>query len=230
MGAWQWQATQAANGSSEVAADPSRYTITFQSDGTLQIRADCNQVGGTYTVSGSSLTLTIGPSTLAACPPDSQADQFLASLNQVASATLNRPTLELGLSSGGRMLLTPLPQAELVGPAWQLTAYNNGRGGLQSVEAGTQPTAAFGPDGVVTGSGGCNTFSAPFQSSGSSLTIGPVASTRMACEPSIMDQEAAYFAALERTSNYRFESGAWYWPTVAVRGRQTTPAEADGDL
>ena len=72
---------------------------------------------------------------------------------------------------------------------------------------GTQPTAEFAANGSVSGSGGCNTFSGPFQTSGSSLTIGPLAATLMACEQSIMDQEAAYFAALERTTEYRFESG-----------------------
>jgi heat shock protein HslJ len=105
------------------------------------------------------------------------------------------------------MVLTPSTAAQLVGPVWQLTAYNNGRGGLQSVLAGTQPSAVFESSGVVTGSGGCNTYSAPYQSTPTSLNIGPVAATRMACEQAIMDQETAYFAALERTSTYRFESG-----------------------
>ena len=105
------------------------------------------------------------------------------------------------------MVFAPATQPELVGPVWQLTAYNNGRGGLQSVLAGTQPTAEFQAAGTVTGSGGCNTYSASYQTTSTSLSIGPVAATRMACEQPIMDQEAAYFAALERTSMYRFESG-----------------------
>jgi heat shock protein HslJ len=204
---WQWQSTQPASGAAIVASDPTRYTITFQPDGAVQLKADCNQVGGTYTTSGSSLTIMLGPSTLVACPPDSQADQFLDGINQVTSYTVTGGNLELGLSSGGRMMLTPSTPLQLVGPVWQLTAYNNGRGGLQSVLAGTQPTAVFESSGMVTGSGGCNTYSAPYTSTPDSLSIGPLAATRMACDQSIMDQEKAYFAALERTTGYRFESG-----------------------
>jgi heat shock protein HslJ len=205
---WQWQSTQPASGAAIVAADPTRYTITFQPDGAVQVKADCNQVGGTYTSSGSSLKITLGPSTLVACPPDSQADQFLDGLNQATTYTIVSSNLELGLSGGGRMMLTAAAPLQLVGPVWQLTAYNNGRGGLQSVLAGTQPTAVFESSGVVTGTAGCNTYSAPYTTSTpDSLTFGPIASTRMACAQPIMDQETAYFAALERTTNYRFESG-----------------------
>jgi heat shock protein HslJ len=207
IGTWQWQATQASNGSSTVVADPTRYTINFQADNSLQIRADCNQVGGTYSASGSSLMLQLGPSTLAACPPDSQADQFLAGLGQVTNYTVTSNNLELGLQGGGDMHFSAMPAPSLVGPNWQLLAYNNGRNAVQSVMIGTQPTAMFGTDGQVTGSGGCNTFSGPYQSTASTLSIGPLSSTRTACEQPVMDQETAYLAALERSATYRFENG-----------------------
>jgi heat shock protein HslJ len=207
IGTWQWQSTQPSVGGSTTVADPTRYTINFQADGSLQIRADCNQVGGTYTVSGSSLTLHLGPSTLVACPPDSQVDQFLAGLGQVTSFSVTGNNLELGLQGGGRMQFTTLPAPSLVGPNWQLLAYNNGRNAVQSVMIGTQPTAMFGADGQVSGSGGCNTFAGPYQSTATTLSIGPLISTRMACEQPVMDQETAYLAALERSTTYRFENG-----------------------
>jgi heat shock protein HslJ len=65
----------------------------------------------------------------------------------------------------------------------------------------------FEASGLVSGSGGCNTYSAPFQSTPTSLSVGRIAATRMACAQDLMDQETAYFPALERTSVYRFESG-----------------------
>jgi heat shock protein HslJ len=207
LGTWQWQSTQASNGSSIVVADPTRYTITFQADNSLQIRADCNQVGGTFSVNGSSLTLQLGPSTLAACPPDSQVDQFLAGLGQVTNYATTENNLELGLQGGGRMQFSAMPAPSLVGPSWQLLAYNNGRNAVQSVMIGTQPTAMFGADGQISGSGGCNSFSGPYQSTASTLSIGPLASTMMACEQPVMDQETAYLAALERARTYRFDNG-----------------------
>jgi heat shock protein HslJ len=207
VGTWQWQSTQASDGAVTNVADPTRYTINFQADNSLQIRADCNQVGGTYSVSGSNLTLQLGPSTLAACPPDSQVDQFLAGLGQVTSYTVTGNNLDLGLQGGGRMQLSAMAAPTLVGPSWQLLAYNNGRNAVQSVTIGTQPTATFGADGQLSGTGGCNNFSGPYQSSANTLSIGPLASTMMACEQPVMDQETAYLAALERSTTYRFDNG-----------------------
>jgi len=65
--------------------DPSRYTVAFDEAvdgaGQLAIKADCNDVAGTYTVDGSNIGIVTGPSTLAACPEDSLDQQFLASLS-----------------------------------------------------------------------------------------------------------------------------------------------------
>ena len=47
----------------------------------------------------------------------------------------------------------------------------------------------------------------PYQSAGSSLTIGPLATTRMLCAQPVMDQETAFLAALQKASQYQFESG-----------------------
>jgi heat shock protein HslJ len=208
-GAWQWQSTQHADGSSVVAADPSRYTVTFQPDGRLTIRADCNTVLGSYTVSGAALQIQLGPSTLVGCPPDSQADQFTADLARVTGYALAGENLQLKLgSTGDQMLLSPLAMPELVGTNWEANSYNNGRGGVQSLLAGTEMTAVFGDNGQVSGSSGCNRYFGPYQSSGESLQIGPLASSRMLCQPAeVMDQEQAFLAALERTTQYQFENG-----------------------
>ena len=115
VGVWQWQSTQPASGAAIVAADPTRYTITFQPDGVVQAKADCNQVGGPTRRAAPSLKITLGPSTLVACPPDSQADQFLDGLNQAATYAITGGNLELGLSGGGRMILTPSTPLQLVG-------------------------------------------------------------------------------------------------------------------
>ena len=208
-GAWQWQSTHHADGSTIVAADPSRYTITFQSDGRVMIRADCNTVLGSYTVSGTELSIQLGPSTLVGCPPDSQADQFTADLARVSGYVVAGDNLQLNLGSGGdQMLMSPLPTPSLVGTNWQANSYNNGRGGVQSLLAGTEMTAVFSDDGQLSGSAGCNRYFGPYQSGGDSLKIGPLASSRMLCEPpAVMDQEHAFLAALEAATQYQFENG-----------------------
>jgi heat shock protein HslJ len=82
---WRWQGTALSDGTRITVADPSRYTLQLQPDGTVDIKADCNQVGGTYTLNGASLTITLGPSSHAACPPDSQADVYLQQLAAVVA-------------------------------------------------------------------------------------------------------------------------------------------------
>ena len=82
---WRWEGTTLSDGSRMAANDPSRYTLQFRSDSTVTVKADCNQVAGAYTLKGSSLTITLGPSTLAACPPDSQATVYLQQLGTVVS-------------------------------------------------------------------------------------------------------------------------------------------------
>ncbi len=55
----------------------------------------------------------------------------------------------------------------------------------------------------VSGSGGCNRVSGPYQRTGHRLTIGPLAATRMACiEPERGAMESSFFAALQATTGY----------------------------
>ena len=54
----------------------------------------------------------------------------------------------------------------------------------------------------VSGTGGCNTFSGTYTTDGDTISFGPLASTMMACEPPIMEQETVYFAALDGATTY----------------------------
>jgi heat shock protein HslJ len=201
---WQWQQTQLNNGSVTTVKDPSRYTLTFMANGSLAIKADCNQVTGTYQTTNAQLTITLGAATAAACPPDSQADTFVMQLANVGGYAFdgNALVLNLKLNSGG-MRFVPLVNANLVGTAWSANSYNNGKGGFTTLLTGTQMTIQFGADGSVSGSSGCNRFTGMYQTSGTSLMFGPLATTRMACEQAIMDQEQAFLAALAATKSYR---------------------------
>ncbi len=96
---WQWVSlieTQPA--SQSLNPDAANYTITFVDDENVSIKADCNQVLGTYSVSGSNMTIETGPSTMAFCGEDSQDVYYLGLLAQVASYELVDDRLELGLT------------------------------------------------------------------------------------------------------------------------------------
>lgn len=92
--------------------------------------------------------------------------------------------------------------AELVGSVWTLT--HLGSAADQS-DAGI--TAQFGADGSLTGSAGCNTYSAAYELDDKWITFGPIAVTEMACDSAIMDREQAYLAGMQETAWFAIESG-----------------------
>ncbi len=63
----------------------------------------------------------------------------------------------------------------------------------------------FELDGNITGHGGCNRFFGSLQTLGKGIEVGPLGSTRMACEEPVMSRESAFLDAIQRTRN--FDSG-----------------------
>jgi len=99
---WQWASMETTVPASQsVVPDPQNYTITFNTDGSVAIKADCNQVGGTYSLSGSDLSITLGPSTMAYCGDASADTIFLASLSEVATYSIDNGELTLAFPHGG---------------------------------------------------------------------------------------------------------------------------------
>jgi heat shock protein HslJ len=86
----------------------------------------------------------------------------------------------------------------LEGPTWV----------LQRTLLRTEITAIF-EEGKVTGSAGCNTYNGTYTVTvgvnEDEISIGPLATTRMACQQNIMDQETRYLSALEAAESYTIE-------------------------
>jgi heat shock protein HslJ len=192
------------NGDTFVPDNPNNYSIQFRPDGTVSIQADCNSVGGTYTVDGSSITIQTGPTTLVACPPGSLGDQFVTQLNGAAIYFIQGENLFIDLKFDSGTMQFTAQSSELAGSSWVVNGYNNGQEAVVSVIIGTEMTATFGEDGMLSGSAGCNTYNATYEVSGENISIGPAATTRKLCsEPEgIMEQEQQYLAALETAATY----------------------------
>ena len=86
-----------------VNPEPQNYTIQFTPEGTAAIRADCNQVSGNYTVSGSNITITLGPTTLAFCGEDSGDNLYMTALGAVTSYAVNQDGMSLDVSDAARL-------------------------------------------------------------------------------------------------------------------------------
>jgi heat shock protein HslJ len=165
----------------------------------------CNDFAGTYAQTGGALAITIGPVTAKGCPDlAAQEAAVLAALPRTASFSSDGRTLTL-LDGSGRELLgyRHVDATSLVGPAWQVTGINNGRQAVSSVIVGSTVTATFAADGTVSGSAGCNSYSAPYTLAGDTLKVQPAAATRKFCEApdGVMEQESAFLAALERSTS-----------------------------
>ena len=82
---WQWASvTNRSTNETTTVPDPENYTITFNSDGTLTGKADCNTFSGTYSTEGG-FFITLGPITMAACGEDSLDQQYLQLLGEVVA-------------------------------------------------------------------------------------------------------------------------------------------------
>lgn len=63
-------------------------------------------------------------------------------------------------------------------------------------ETPTPAELTFGVDGTVSGFAGCNRFTGSYETDGKTLSVGPLAVTRMLCPPAQMDLEALVVAGL----------------------------------
>lgn len=89
---------------------------------------------------------------------------------------------------------------ELNGTSWTLTSIN----GVPLADGSNPITIEFGSETELGGTGGCNGYGGNYSvGSDGSIDISGVVSTMMACEPQIiMENEAAYFQALEAVTHY----------------------------
>ncbi len=101
---------------------------------------------------------------------------------------------------------TPAPNNPLMGGTWNVVQFNNGSG-INTLIQGTEITMAFGSNGRLTGSAGCNSYNGTYTVNGNRLTVSDVGSGMMMCtEPSgVMEQEQAFILALQYSSSFQVD-------------------------
>ena len=206
-----WQITAYNNGRQAVTSPilGTSLTLVFGADGSLTGSAGCNNFMTSYTVTGGEIAVEPPASTRMMCvEPEGimeQEAEFLAALASAATYTIRGDMLEFRTADDAIALhAAPLAATALEGTSWEVTAYNNGRGGVTSPILDTTLTMQFGADGTLSGTAGCNNYSAPFTAADGTITVGLAMSTAMACmEPEgVMEQEAEFLAALASAATY----------------------------
>ncbi len=140
---------------------------------------------------------------MACGPPQGAVEaEFTEKLERVAAWHVQSDELVLADDDGGELLRFNVPS--LSGNWTAFSTYQVDS--VSSLLEGTEITASF-EDGTLTGSAGCNTYRATYESGRGTLKISPPAGTRMSCpEPAgVMEQEQTYLAALPEVARYSLE-------------------------
>jgi heat shock protein HslJ len=90
--------------------------------------------------------------------------------------------------------------AKLPGSAWQVTTFAG-----QTPLADHPITFEFDTEGNIAGDSSCNRFGGNCKIEGDKIAVGPLRSTRRACEPDIMQKEHKFLALLGMTTAWSIE-------------------------
>jgi len=178
-------------------------TLIFTEDGAGGF-AGCNNFNADYTADATALSFGPIMTTMMACeqPVMDFETEYLTALASVASYTTDGKTLTLTDASGAEALTYAAQAPDSIEGEWLVTGYNDGTGVVPPAD-GTSVVLTFNPDGTVSGNAGCNQFFGGYGVEGSTITVGPLMSTMMACEDAVMAQEVAVIGALEGATTWQ---------------------------
>lgn len=215
---WEWVTfNDPVNGLQEIS-QPERYQMTLNDDGTVNLKADCNVVNGTYSIDGSNIEIVLGPTTLAACPEDSLADQFQQNLSAASIYFVQDGDLYLDLAadSGTMQFKNANPAPSLTGTTWQWVNFMDTAEGPQEIPDPARYQVVFNEDGTVNITADCNTVSGTYTDDGGSIEIVPGPATLAACpEDSLGDK---FVQNLSFARIYFFQDGDLFMDLMADGG------------
>jgi heat shock protein HslJ len=170
----------------------------------LSAQAGCNILGGTYSIEGDRLRTTQMFMTEMGCDGPRQAqDEWLAAFLGNVTFALDGDTLVL---TDGTVRLTLMdkevvtPDQTLEGTRWVLVGIVSGDA-VSSVPVGVTASITIS-DGRVDVEAGCNMGGGPVAVSTDTLTFGPIATTKMACEAGPASVETAVLGVLRGSVDY----------------------------
>jgi heat shock protein HslJ len=92
---WQLQSVSRVGSATVNVPNPDQFTVRFDTNNTVAVRADCNSCTGGYTIDGSSLSIGQLACTLVACPSPGLDALYTAALQNVRTAEVSGSELVL---------------------------------------------------------------------------------------------------------------------------------------
>ena len=175
-------------------------TLEFSDDDRVSGSAGCNRFGGSYEFDENTIGFSQLFSTMMMCMEDGIMEQeaaYLAALEAASSFAIEGNRLTITYGDGQQLVFTRF--SPLTGTSWQLVALD----AETPVIEGSIVTLEFFEAGRVAGTAGCNRFGGSYEFDGNMIGFSRLFSTMMMCmEDGIMEQEAAYLAALESATSF----------------------------
>lgn len=209
LGDTEWVLTDGeVDGAPLTLLDTHPVTLMRADDGIGGVAA-CNNYGGAMTIDGSTVTVGDFFRTEMACDPPAAMDlesAYLAALSRVDTASADGAGLTL---SGDGVTLTfaaraPEPDAALIGTTWTLDTIIENEAASTPV-AGADATMTIDDANQITGTTGCNNFMGEIVVSDATFEPAALASTRKACQPDVMAQEATVLRVLSEGPSWVIE-------------------------
>lgn len=187
-------------------------TVEFVEPDRIAVYAGCNRGNGTIDLSDGKVVTGPIATTMMACVGDTAgADQWMTSLFESGPAwTLDGDTLTL---TGGDSSVTLVdkkvasPDRSITGTTWVVDQLISPSAITTSVALETAaPNLLIAEDGSVTGSPGCNRMTGTAQVAGDKVTFGPLATTKMMCEPDVAEVEQAVLNVLNGETTFTIDA------------------------
>lgn len=205
----------------------SQLRITFD-EGSLGASAGCNSMSGdaswddgVLVVDGQGLAMT----EMGCDEPLMQQDTWFADFLTSKPALVQDDTT-LTMTSDTTVIVLEdeevvVPDASLTGGTWQLDTIIAGDA-ASSVPQGVTSTLELTDDGELRVSPGCNTGSGSYTATQDTLTIAPIATTAMACEPPASDVETAVLGVLQGDVTFSIDGDSLVLAAQKAKGSGAT--------
>lgn len=142
--------------------------------------AGCNGYTGTFTYAKGILSAPNLASTMMMCPEENQEGQFHVVLGQSNKVSIVNGVLTLSNNGKAVAEFEKGIDTSLLMGEWKLESIADGD--VKALFADQIPTIKFDlAESRFGGNAGCNRYNATYKIEGTTITVGPVISTRMAC-------------------------------------------------
>ncbi len=158
----------------------------------------CNNYDAVYVSNGRNIFIGMPKTTLMSCgeATDAFATTYISLLQASRYFNVRGDTLTIrGADLSIILVFEAAPKNPLLG-SWIVEGLAATPGSMTVPLAGTELTAVFRLT-TVTGSSGCNTYQANYTTNGTTVAVGALATSQIACAQDIMAQEQFFLADLQ---------------------------------